>query len=142
MRLLLNRKGFTLIELMIVLMIISILASIAVPNYRSSLIRAREAVLADTLSQFRKTIDDYYADKGKYPDSLNDLVSGGYLRSLPKDPFTGSSETWVTVAPPELTPPTDIKGEQPAAVKEAGNVYDVHSGSNLVGNNGVPYNEW
>ena len=135
-----GRRGFTLIELMIVLSIIGILASIAVPNYQRWIIRAKEATLSDTLNNFRKTIDEYYADQGKYPDSLGDLVAKGYLRGLPVDPFTKKSDTWITVAPPEDSNTPLDSGSSP--LKEPGNVYDVHSGSNLVGSNGVPYNEW
>jgi general secretion pathway protein G len=138
-----GKRGFTLIELMIVISIIGILASIAVPNYQQWVLRAKEATLGDTLYNFRKTIDDFYADQGKYPDSLDELVSKGYLRGMPTDPFTKKSDTWVTVAPPETSAGAPL-GEQPASatVKEPGNVYDVHSGSNLIGTNGVPYNEW
>jgi general secretion pathway protein G len=139
-----GRRGFTLIELMIVLSIIGILASIAVPNYQRWIIRAKEATLSDSLNNFRKTIDEYYADQGKYPDALNDLVAKGYLRGLPTDPFTKKSDTWITVAPPEGSSIPSDSSSPPGniPVKEPGNVYDVHSGSELVGSNGVPYNEW
>jgi len=142
-----GQRGFTLIELMIVVSIIGILASIAVPSYQQWVIRAREATLSDTLYNFRKTIDDFYADNGKYPDTLEDLVTKGYLRGLPVDPFTKKNDTWVTVAPPlteSASPATGSSSSPPvtAPVKETGNVYDVHSGSNLIGTNGVPYNEW
>jgi general secretion pathway protein G len=143
-RLIEGRRGFTLIELMIVLSIIGILASIAVPNYQHWVIRAKEASLSDSLNNFRKTIDEYYADQGKYPDTLNDLVTKGYLRGMPVDPFTKKSDTWITVAPPatDSTPSDATSPPVTAALKEPGNVYDVHSGSNLVGSNGIPYNEW
>ena len=125
-------KGFTLIELLIVMTIIGILASIAVPSYKRSSIRAREAVLQEDLYQMRRAIDAFYTDQAKYPDSLDDLVQGKYLRGIPNDPFTHSSETWQTV-PPEPS----AEGELPP-----GGVFDVHSGSDLTGLNGVPYKDW
>lgn len=136
-----NRRGFTLIELMIVLTVIGILASVAVPNYQRSVIRAREAVLSDTLFAFRKAIDEYCADQGKYPDTLNDLVAKKYLREVPVDPFTRRNDTWVTVAPSGGSAAV-AAGETTVPIVEAGKVYDVHSGSHLLGANGVPYNEW
>jgi len=145
--------GFTLIELMIVVTIIGILAAIAVPNYQWSVIKTKEAVLREDLYSFRTTIDQFFADQGKYPDTLNELVDKRYLREIPKDPFTKVIDTWVTVAPPPETSPSQGMQNtlQPAALGSIplagaasgpGNVYDVHSGSNLVGTNGVPYNEW
>ena len=127
-----NNKGFTLIELMIVITIIGILASIAVPNYRWGIVRAREAVLRETLYTFRTTIDQFYADQGKFPDSLQEMSDKKYIREIPKDPTTNNKESWVIVAPPAPTDGSEVKGS----------VYDVHSGSNMVGSNGIPYNEW
>jgi general secretion pathway protein G len=127
-----NSRGFTLIELMIVVSIIGILAAIAAPNYQWGIIRAREAVLRETLYTFRTTIDQFYADQGKYPDSLQEMAEKKYMPSIPVDPFTKSKDAWVIVAPPAPTDGSEVKGS----------VYDVHSGSNLIGNNNVPYNEW
>lgn len=127
-----RQRGFTLIELLIVMSIVGILASIAVPSYQRSLIKARETVLMEDLYQMRRAIDAYFADHLQYPGSLEDLVASKYLRDLPRDPFTGSEETWEITSP---TPTTE--GE----VAEGG-VEDVHSGSDLIGLNGIPYREW
>lgn len=118
--------GYTLIEMMIVLSIIGILATIAQPSFQKTLIRAKETSLRRSLFVMRDVIDQYYADHGRYPESLEVLVEERYLRAIPQDPFTKSSSTWITI-PPE--------GEE-------GGVYDVKSGSDLVGLNGTPYNEW
>lgn len=127
-----GRAAFTLIELMIVMAIVAILASIAVPHYQRNLIRARESVLSENLYEMRTAIDGFYADQRRYPNSLDELVEKRYLRGIPKDPFTKSTETWYTIAP-EVTDP---------AAGDPGAVYDVHSGSDLVGLNGVPYRDW
>lgn len=127
-----SQRGFTLIELLIVMSILGILASIAVPHYQRNLIKAREAVLMEDLYQMRRAIDAYFADHVSYPESLDDLVASKYIRDIPRDPFTQSTDTW------EEVPPTpSIEGEM-----AEGGLEDVHSGSDLIGLNGVPYRDW
>ena len=135
----LDSRGFTLIELMIVVSIIGILAAIAVPNYQWSVIKAKEAVLREALYNFRTTLDQFYADQGKYPGTLEELKEKQYMREIPKDPFTGNNSSWVTVEPP---PPSSSSPGPSGSSADMGRVYDVHSGSNLVGTTGTPYNEW
>jgi general secretion pathway protein G len=118
-------NGFTLIELMIVVSIVGILATMAVPSYRASVVKAREAVLRQDLFTLRDVLDQHRADQGKYPVSLQALVATGYLRTVPKDPFTNSDGTW----------------QEMTGVSEEG-IIDVFSGSELVGTNGTPYNRW
>jgi len=127
-----SQKGFTLIELLIVMSIIGILASIVVPNYQRNLIKAREAVLMEDLYQMRRAIDAYFADHISYPESLDDLVDNKYLRDIPRDPFTQSTETWV-----EIPPTPTLEGE----IAEGG-LQDVRSGSDLIGLDGIPYRDW
>ena len=120
-----GQHGFTLLELMIVVSIIGILATLAVPSYQSSVVKAREAVLRQDLSTFRDVLDQHKADQGKYPLSLSALVGEGYLRAIPKDPFTGATTTWQ-----EISDPVN------------GGVADIFSGAEYVGTNGTPYNRW
>lgn len=127
-----NHKGFTLIELMIVITIIMILAAISIPIYINSIAHAKEAVLRDDLFTLRSCIDQYTLDKQKAPQSLQDLVSGGYLRSLPKDPFTNSSDTWQATSDDTLMDPSQT---------EPG-ITDVHSGASGVGSDGSAYSSW
>ena len=127
-----NSKGFTLFELLAVMVILGILASIAIPSYKRSQIKAREAVLAEDLYQMRRSIDAYFADNGAYPDDLEQLVSSKYLRGIPKDPFTQRTDTW------RCLPPEPAESGQLAE----GGCFDINSGSDLVGLNAVPYGEW
>lgn len=124
--------GFTLIELLIIMSVIGILFAIAAPNYKNSLIKARESVLMEDLFQMRSAIDAYYADNGRYPDSLEDLQEGKYLRTIPRDPFTRSSGTWITI-PPAFSSSGELA---------EGQVFDVRSGSDLISLGGTPYRDW
>jgi len=125
-------RGFTLIELMLVLTLISILVSIAIPIANSAIIRSKEAVLRSNLYTLRTLIDQYTADKLKAPQSLDDIVAAGYLRSLPKDPITDRNDTWQIVMED-----TSLFPEQ----TETG-IFDVHSGSTATSSEGTPYSEW
>jgi general secretion pathway protein G len=124
--------GWTLIELMIVISLIMILSSVALAAYRNSVVSAREAVLRADLQQMREAIDQYYADKGKYPDSLQALVSESYMRTVPKDPFTNSTDTWQTT-------PAD---STPGAMTASAGIYEVKSGSDGTGLDGSRYADW
>jgi general secretion pathway protein G len=124
--------GFTLIELTVVIMIIIILASVALAQYKNSVIHAKESVLKDDLFKMREAIDQYYADKGKYPESLDSLVTDGYVRKLPDDPITNASSSWQTVpAEPDPANPTAQLG-----------IYDVKSGSEATALDGSRYADW
>src|SRR5262245_42214033 len=114
-----HARGFTLIEVLIVVTLVVTLASIALPTYINGVRRSREAVLSEDLFRMRDAIDQYNADKNKYPKALQDLVSDGYLREIPKDPITDSADTWQTVpAEPDSSNPTAEPG-----------VYNVKSGA-------------
>jgi len=114
-----GNAGFTLVELLIVISLISILAAMGLVQYKNSVVSAKEAVLQTDLFRMRDAIDQYYADKGKYPSSLDSLVSDGYLRKIPEDPITKSADTWTTV-------PAEPDPNNPSA--EPG-IYDVKSGA-------------
>lgn len=124
--------GFTLIEVLIVITLIVVLASMGMATYQNSVQRSREAVLREDLFRMRDAIDQYYADKNKYPQTLADLVTEKYLREIPKDPTTNSADTWTTV-------PAEVDASNPAA--EPG-VYDVKSGSEGTSLDGSKYADW
>jgi general secretion pathway protein G len=127
------QRGFTLVELMVVMLIIGVLAAIAVPSYVSSIKSAREAVLREDLHVMREAIDSYTMDKDKAPDSLDDLVQAGYLKSIPKDPMTQSATTWNTDSSDSYS---DVDQTSD------GGISNVHSGSTETGTDGRPYTEW
>ena len=118
-------RGFTLLELMLVITIVALLATLAEPIWVNATIKAREAALKQTLFTMRDVIDQYRADHGKYPPTLEELEKEKYIRKLPEDPFTRSTTTW-----------------QEIADETEGGIFDVHSGSPLVGLSGTAYNEW
>lgn len=128
--------GFTLIELIIVVAIIGILATIALPAMRNAPTKAKEAVLKADLFTMRSCIDQYLADRGHYPASLDELVEKGYLRFVPVDPITKSNETW------EEIPVEPSEEEELAPTDETGGIIDVRSGAGGVGLDGTPYSEW
>ena len=125
-------QGFTLLELMIVMVVISLLAAIAIPAYTSNIRNAREAVLKEDLHVMRQAIDSYTVDKQKAPQSLDDLVQGGYLKTIPTDPFTHRTDTWMPAQDDTL---------QTLDQTESG-INDVHSGSQLTGSDGTSYSTW
>ena len=127
-----TESGFTLVELMVVMLIIGVLAAIAIPSFISSIKNAKEAVLKEDLHVLRNAIDSYTMDKNKAPQSLDDLLQNGYLKTIPQDPMTHSSETWVTSTDDSLQ---SIDQTEPG-------VNDVHSGSQEVGTDGQPYSAW
>jgi general secretion pathway protein G len=125
-------RGFTLIELMIVMGIIGVLAVLAIPNYISAMKHAREAALKEDLHIMRSAIDSYTMDKQKAPQSLDDLLQDGYLKSVPDDPMTHSKETWVTNTSDAMH---TLDQTDPG-------IDDIHSGSQEVGSDGQPYSAW
>ena len=127
-----RRGGFTLLELMVVMALIVVIAGMAMASYRNAVTLAQEAVLREDLFRMRDAIDQYYADKNKYPSTLESLVSDGYLRALPQDPFTKSASTWQEI-------PAEPDANNPIA--EPG-VYNVRSGTDRMSMQGTPYNEW
>ena len=126
-----GRRGFTLIELMIVMAIISILVAVAVPLYQRSVVRAKEAVLRQNLFSLRTVLDEYTYDKAKAPQSIQDLVTEGYLRQIPMDPITGEAD-WTTIQEDAVT---SVNQTEPG-------IFDVRSKSDKKSLEGAPYNEW
>ncbi|HEY5761729.1 MAG TPA: type II secretion system protein [Rhodocyclaceae bacterium] len=122
-----SARGFTLIELLVVMAIIATLLTIATPRYFDSIRKSEEATLRQNLSLTRESIDKYFADSGRYPDALEDLVSKRYLRALPFDPIAGNADSWSIVPPPDA---------------DLGRVYDLHSSAEGNGRDGTPYASW
>jgi general secretion pathway protein G len=127
-----GRRGFTLIELLVVMSLIVVLATIGLAVYANSVTRAKEAVLKEDLYRMRQAIDQYYADRNRYPESLDVLISERYLRSMPVDPFTRSADTWQTVQ-------AEI---EPGRADVSPGIYDVHSGAEGLSTDGTTYSEW
>lgn len=129
-----TRKGFTLIELIIVISLIGILVGLGLPQYRSATKRARETALKENLYIMRTLINQYYTDKLKYPATLYSLVEEGYIRAIPEDPITRSTQSWVEI--PEMLTEEDMMANVIPGI------YDVVSGSNDIALDGTPYNSW
>jgi general secretion pathway protein G len=127
-----GEHGFTLLELMIVMIIIGVLAAIAVPSYLSSVRKAKEAVLKEDLHTMRSAIDSYTVDKAKAPQSLGDLVESGYLKAIPKDPITARTDTWITDQSDTLTSVDETQS----------GISDVHSGAQETSSEGTAYSTW
>ncbi len=127
-----SEQGFTLLELMIVMTIIGLLAAIAIPSYVNNVRHAKEAVLREDLHTMRTAIDSYTVDKQKAPQTLDDLVQAGYLKTMPKDPITSRTDTWVPVQEDSLM---SIDQTQPG-------IDDVHSGAQQSASDGSSYSSW
>ncbi|HTD95865.1 MAG TPA: prepilin-type N-terminal cleavage/methylation domain-containing protein [Edaphobacter sp.] len=127
-----SEQGFTLLELMIVMVVIGLLAAIAIPSYTANIRRAKEAVLKEDLHTMRTAIDSYTVDKQKAPQQLDDLVQAGYLKTMPKDPFTDRTDTWMPVQADSLS---SIDQTEPG-------IDDVHSGAQMTASDGSSYNSW
>jgi general secretion pathway protein G len=127
-----GRSGFTMIELMIVMTVVTILVSVAVPFYQKSILRSKESVLRNNLFTLRTVIDEFTMDKGKAPQTLQDLVSEGYLRGVPVDPITGTDQDWKVVMEDAMT---SVSQSEPG-------IFDVRSGSDKTSLEGTPYSEW
>jgi general secretion pathway protein G len=127
-----TQSGFTLIELIIVMTIIAILATLAIPYFAAAVKHAREAVLREDLQTMRMAIDSYTMDKQKAPQSLDDLVQEGYLKAVPEDPMTHSKDTWVTDTSDAMS---NVDETEPG-------ISDIHSGSDESGSDGQPYSSW
>jgi len=125
-----GERGFTLLEMLIVVALVGIMASLAVVQFKHTPQKAKEAVLKEDLYILRDIIDQYFTDKGKYPSTLQDLVDAGYIRKIPVDPITGSSESW------------QIENVPAEEGEDAGGIYDVHSGAPGAGLDGTNYSEW
>ena len=128
---LISKKGYTLLELMIVVSIVGILLALAIPNFQQSAMKAKETALKQNLFTMRAVLDQYYADRGDYPDNLEVLVEAKYLRAIPMDPLTKSSTTWI-----------EIYEEQEEGDDSSAGVYDIKSGSDDVARDGTPYKDW
>jgi general secretion pathway protein G len=126
-----GKKGYTLLELMIVVAIVSILVTLAIPTFQQSAMKAKEAALKQNLFTMRAVLDQYYADRGDYPASLETLVEEKYLRAIPVDPFTKSATTW-----------NEIFEEQEEGDDSPAGVYDIKSGSDDLALDGTPYKDW
>jgi general secretion pathway protein G len=123
-----RKKGFTLIEILVVLAIIATLLSLVTPRYFNTIDRSKETTLKHDLNTMREAIDKFYSDKNTYPESLDDLVQHKYLRAIPPDPITENNATWLITPPPSI----DDKGV----------VYDIHSGAAGIAEDGTPYANW